>query len=50
MHSRTFINQYVLKFIQDYESDGHKDRGVKSLYVVDENGEFKILREEWNKI
>jgi murein L,D-transpeptidase YafK len=43
-------NQYVLKFIQNYESDGHKDRGVKSLYVVDENGEFKILREEWNQI
>ncbi len=42
--------QYVLRFFQNYESDGHKDRGLKSLYVVDENGEFKILREEWSVI
>lgn len=42
--------QYVLRFFQNYESDGHKDRGLKSLYVVDENGEFKILREEWSQI
>ena len=40
-------NQYVLRFVQNYESDGHKDRGIKTLYVVNENGEFKILREEW---
>ena len=40
-------NQYVLRFIQNYESDGHKDRGVKSLYLVEENEELKVLREEW---
>jgi murein L,D-transpeptidase YafK len=43
-------NQYVLRFIQNYESDGHKDAGIKSLYLVDENGELKVLREEWNQI
>jgi len=43
-------NQYVLRFIQNYESDGHKDRGIKSLYLVDDHGEFKILREEWISI
>ncbi len=40
-------NQYVLRFVQNYESDGHKDTGIKTLYVVNENEEFKILREEW---
>lgn len=43
-------DQYVLRFIQNYESDGHKDRGVKSLYIVDEGGQLKILREEWTEI
>ncbi len=42
--------KYVLRFFQNYESDGHKDRGLKSLYVVDEGGEFKILREEWVEV
>ena len=27
-------NQYVIQFVQDYESDGHKDIGVKTLYVL----------------
>lgn len=43
-------SQYILRFIQDYESDGHKDTGLKSLYLVDENGELKVLREEWKEI
>lgn len=40
-------DQYLFQFVQDYESDGHKDKGVKNLYVIQEGGKFKILREEW---
>ena len=42
-------NQYILRFVQTYESDQYKDRGLKTLYLVDEkqNGELKVLREEW---
>ncbi len=43
-------NQYVLKFIQNYESNGHKDKGIKTLYLVEESGEIHILREEWIQI
>ena len=39
-------DQYLFQFVQDYESDGHKDKGVKNLYVIQEKGKFKILREE----
>ncbi len=41
-------NQYIFQFIQDYESDGHKDTGLKTLYVFKENGNLKIQREEWS--
>ena len=40
-------DQYLFQFVQDYESDGHRDRGIKNLYVINNNGSFKILREEW---
>ena len=40
-------DQYLFQFVQDYESDGHRDRGIKNLYVINNNGTFKILREEW---
>ena len=42
-------NQYILRFVQTYQSDQYKDRGLKTLYLVDEkqNGELKVLREEW---
>lgn len=40
-------DQYLFQFTQDYESDSHKDRGIKNLYVINDNGSFKILREEW---
>lgn len=42
-------NQYILRFIQKYQSDQYQDRGLKTLYLVDEkqNGELKVLREEW---
>ncbi|MBC7742619.1 MAG: L,D-transpeptidase [Bdellovibrionaceae bacterium] len=40
-------NQYIFQFIQEYESDGHHDTGVKNLYVVKEGENLKIQREEW---
>lgn len=40
-------DQYLFQFVQDYESDGHKDKGIKNLYVINEGNHFKILREEW---
>lgn len=40
-------NQYVLQFVQDYESDGHRDIGIKTLYVLREGNQLKIQREEW---
>ena len=43
-------NQYIFQFIQDYESDGHRDTGLKTLYVFNENGQLKIQREEWTAL
>lgn len=40
-------DQYLFQFVQDYESDGHRDRGIKNLYVINVKGSFQILREEW---
>ncbi len=40
-------NQYVIQFVQDYESDGHKDIGIKTLYVLKQGNSLKIKREEW---
>ena len=43
-------NQYVIQFVQDYESDGHKDIGVKTLYVIKQGNFLKIKREEWAEL
>lgn len=40
-------NQYLFQFVQEYESDGHKDIGIKNLYVLEEGNKLKIHREEW---
>lgn len=40
-------NQYIIQFVQNYESDGHQDTGVKTLHVVRENNGFQIKREDW---
>lgn len=40
-------NQYLFQFVQEYESDGHKDIGIKSLYVLESGNQLKIHREEW---
>lgn len=43
-------NQYVIQFVQDYESDGHKDIGIKTLYVLKQGNSLKIKREEWAEL
>ena len=43
-------NQYLFQFVQDYESDGHKDTGIKNLYVLKDGDKLKIHREEWFEI
>lgn len=43
-------NHYLFQVIQDYESDGHKDHGVKNLYATEDNGQIKIVREEWFEV
>lgn len=40
-------NQYLFQFVQDYESDGHRDTGLKNLYVLKEKDQMRIHREEW---
>lgn len=42
--------QYVIQFVQEYESDGHKDIGIKTLYVLQKGNDLKIKREEWAAI
>lgn len=44
-------NQYIVKARQDYESDQHRDTGLKTLYFIeDQNGKAKIIREEWKEL
>lgn len=39
--------QYIVQFVQSYESDQHKDIGIKTLYVLKEGNTLKIQREDW---
>lgn len=43
-------NQYIIKFVQNYSSEMHQDKGIKTLYVIENNDELQILREEWSKL
>jgi murein L,D-transpeptidase YafK len=43
-------NQYLIKFRQNYKSDQHGDEGIKTLFIIEEKGELKILREEWTEL
>jgi len=43
-------NQYLVKFLQNYSSDSHKDTGIKTLYLIEDKNDFKIIREEWDAI
>jgi murein L,D-transpeptidase YafK len=39
--------QYIVQFVQSYESDQHKDIGIKTLYLLKEQNALKIQREDW---
>lgn len=43
-------NQYLIKFVQNYSSDMHQDKGIKTLYVIENGDDLLILREEWSKL
>lgn len=43
-------NQYIIKFVQNYTSDMHQDKGIKTLYVIENGDDLKILREEWSSL
>ena len=38
---------FIFQFVQNYESDGHKDVGIKTLYVLKEGNSMRITREDW---
>lgn len=40
-------NQYIIQFVQNYESDGYRDTGIKTLHVLKNKNNFKIKREDW---
>ena len=43
-------NQYLIKFVQNYSSDLHQDKGIKTLYLIENGDDIQILREEWSKL
>ncbi|MCP4116832.1 MAG: L,D-transpeptidase family protein [Desulfobacteraceae bacterium] len=42
-------NRSVVSFLQDYRSDHFKEKGVKTLVLIQEEGVWKIYRESWKK-
>ncbi|AZZ35985.1 hypothetical protein CIK05_03995 [Bdellovibrio sp. qaytius] len=43
-------NQYLIKFVQNYTSDMHQDKGIKTLYLIEKGDDLLILREEWSSL
>ncbi|MBI5184433.1 MAG: hypothetical protein HZA01_01740 [Nitrospinae bacterium] len=43
-------NQASVKFIQDYQSGRHKDRGIKTLIMTQTSEGWKILFEKWEAL
>ncbi len=43
-------NQYLIKFVQNYSSDMHQDKGIKTLYLIEKGDNLQILREEWSSL
>jgi len=41
---------FIFQFVQNYESDGHKDVGIKTLYVLKEGDSMRITREDWSPL
>ena len=42
-------NLLIASFLQRFKSDKMKSAGIKTLYFKDENGEWRIKGEDWNK-
>ncbi|MFN8791560.1 MAG: L,D-transpeptidase family protein [Bdellovibrionales bacterium] len=40
-------DKMIVRTLQKYTSDQHTDYGVKVVYAVLKNGQYKIVREEW---
>ncbi|MCP4726841.1 MAG: L,D-transpeptidase family protein [bacterium] len=40
---------YYVRFLQEFETDSYKDRGIKTLYLIEEENKLKIIREEWDE-
>lgn len=43
-------NQYLIRFVQNYSSDMHQDKGIKTLYLIENDNNIQILREEWTSL
>jgi murein L,D-transpeptidase YafK len=43
-------DQLIVKTFQRYESNGHTDFGVKTLYAIKTDTGYKIIREEWTAV
>lgn len=43
-------SQASVKFIQDYQSGRHKDRGIKALTMTQTSEGWKILSEKWEEL
>ncbi len=39
----------IARFYQDYSAAEHADFGTKTLYLLNEGGEYKILAEVWEE-
>ncbi len=47
--SKGDINYYVAEFKQIYRSDKYSDKGIKRLYIIEEDDKLKIIYEEFLK-
>ncbi|MDY0221432.1 MAG: L,D-transpeptidase [Desulfobacterium sp.] len=39
----------AVSFVQDYQASDYKEKGIKTLEMVNEEGRWKIFRESWKK-
>ncbi|MFC1554718.1 murein L,D-transpeptidase family protein [candidate division KSB1 bacterium] len=40
---------FIAEFYQVFESDIFRDTGIKKLFIISENGEYKIVNENWKE-
>ncbi len=40
-------NYYYVEFFQEFQTDLYSDTGIKKLYLIEENGNFTIVNENW---